>query len=298
MAMKYDINMKERYLAIVLLDLIGSTAFVQRAGAHVAAQWFQVHDRLARSLVYKHSGREIDRSDGFLLSFDKIGDAINFGLAYQRTVPKKTRLQTRIGIHWGKIVEVKQDDVFVGAGAKRVELEGLAKNIAARTMSLCQAGQVLLTKEAIVATRGRTANKLPRDARYVCVGVYRFKGVSKPQEIYAVGETIQSLQPPKGSDKVKRLGGPKYIRKKARDRKFKDWASWVFWRAGILATLFWLWVFFQMSLRPTVRSLMGMDYHMPKYDSFIEFVSDSYKKVKKDLTFTKDQRGNNDKPNK
>jgi class 3 adenylate cyclase len=298
MAMKYDINMKERYLAIVLLDLIGSTAFVQRAGAHVAAQWFQVHDRLARSLVYKHSGREIDRSDGFLLSFDKIGDAINFGLAYQRTVPKKTRLQTRIGIHWGKIVEVKQDDVFVGAGAKRVELEGLAKNIAARTMSLCQAGQVLLTKEAIVATRGRTANKLPRDARYVCVGVYRFKGVSKPQEIYAVGETIQSLQPPKGSDKVKRLGGPKYIRKKARDRKFLDWASWVFWRAGILATLFWLWVFFQMSLRPTVRSLMGMDYHMPKYDSFIEFVSDSYKKVKKDLTSTKDQRGNNDKPNK
>lgn len=281
MAIKYDVTMKERYLAIVLLDIIGSTAFVQRAGAAVAAQWFQVHDRLARSLVYKHNGREIDRSDGFLLSFDRIIDAVNFGLAYQRTVPKKTKLQTRIGIHWGKIIEVKQDDVFVGAGAKRVELEGLAKNIAARTMSLCQAGQVLLTKEAMSATRNRTSHNLPKEARYVCVGMYKFKGVSKPQEIYAVGETIQSLQPPKGSEKVKRLGGPKYIRKRARDRKFFDWVSYFFWRLGFLAALFWLWVIFQLSLRPMGRTLIGLDYHMPRYDAFIEYVIDSYYVVTK-----------------
>ena len=281
MAIKYDITMKERYLAIVLLDIIGSTAFVQKAGASVAAQWFQVHDRLARSLVYKHNGREIDRSDGFLLSFDRIIDAVNFGLAYQRTVPKKTKFQTRIGIHWGKIIEVKQDDVFVGAGAKRVELEGLAKNIAARTMSLCQAGQVLLTKEAMTATRNRTSHNLPKNARYVCVGMYKFKGVSKPQEIYAVGQTIESLQPPKGSDKVKRLGGPKYIRKRARDRKFMDWVSYVFWRVGLLATLFWLWVIFQLSLVPMTRTWIGLPYHMPRYDAFIEYVVDSYNHLTK-----------------
>ncbi len=279
MGIKYDITMKERYLAIVLLDIIGSTAFVQRAGAQVAAQWFQVHDRLARSLVYKHQGREIDRSDGFLLSFDRIQDAVNFALAYQRTVPKKTRLNTRIGIHWGRVIEVKQDDVFVGAGAKRVELEGLAKNIAARTMSLCGAGQVLLTKEAIQAVRGRTNGLTPKGTRYVCVGLYRFKGVKKPQEIYAVGETIESLQPPKGSEKVKRLGGPKYIKKRARDREIFDWVKWVFWRAGILATLFWIWIIFQLSLRPLGRTMIGLDYHMPRYDAFIEFVVDSYKTV-------------------
>ena len=271
--------MKERYLAIVLLDIIGSTAFVQRAGANVAAQWFQVHDRLARSLVYKHQGREIDRSDGFLLSFDRIVDAVNFALAYQKTVPKKTKLNTRIGIHWGKIIEVKQDDVFVGAGAKRVELEGLAKNIAARTMSLCGAGQVLLTKEAIQAVKSRTDRSTPKGTRYVCVGLYSFKGVKQPQEIYAVGETIESLQPPKGSEKVKRLGGPKYIKKRARDRQIMDWVSWVFWRAGILATLFWMWIFFQLSLSPVARTMIGLDYHMPNYDAFIEYVVDSYKTI-------------------
>ena len=279
MGMKYDITMRERYLAIVLLDIIGSTAFVQRAGATVAAQWFQVHDRLARSLVYKKQGREIDRSDGFLLSFDRIQDAVNFALAYQKTVPKKTNLNTRIGIHWGKIIEVKQDDVFVGAGAKRVELEGIAKNIAARTMSLCGAGQVLLTKEAMQAIKGRTNAQIPKDTRYACVGLYRFKGVKNPQEIYAVGETIESLQPPKGGGKVKRLGGPKYIKKRARDRKFWDWISWAFWRMGVVATLFWLWIFFQMSLRPMARTMIGLDYHMPRYDAFIEYVVDSYKVI-------------------
>ena len=291
MAIKYDVTMKERSLAIVLLDIIGSTAFVQRAGAQVAAQWFQVHDRLARSLVYKHEGREIDRSDGFLLSFDRITDAVNFALAYQKTVPKKTNLQTRIGIHWGKVIEVKQDDVFVGAGAKRVELEGIAKNIAARTMSLCQAGQVLLTKEAMSAVKNRLSAKVPKDTRYVCVGMYKFKGVREPQEIYAVGTTIESLQPPKGSEKVKRLGGPKYIKKRARDRKFMDWFWWVIWRLAFIELIFVLYILFQLSLRPMTRTWIGLPYHMPQYDAFIEEIVESYKPRKK-------QRNRNERQNK
>ena len=102
----------ETKLAIVLLDLIGSTRFVQKVGAMKAAQWLQYHDRLARSLVYKFQGREIDRSDGFLLSFNRPIDAVNFALIYQQTIPQKTKLGCRIGIHWGIVVEVKQDEIF------------------------------------------------------------------------------------------------------------------------------------------------------------------------------------------
>ncbi len=94
-------ELKETKLAIVLLDLIGSTQFVQRVGALKAAQWLQYHDRLARSLVYKFQGREIDRSDGFLLSFERTIDAVNFGLIYQQTIPPRTKIGCRIGIHWG-----------------------------------------------------------------------------------------------------------------------------------------------------------------------------------------------------
>lgn len=256
-----SIDMKERYLAMVLLDIIGSTAFVQKNGAHVAAQWFQVHDRITRSLVYKYQGREIDRSDGFLLSFERTIDAVNFALAYQATVPKKTKLNSRIGIHWGKVVEVKQDDIFVGAGAKRVELEGLSKNIAARTMSLCQKGQVLLTKEAIINLRKRINGSLPKGTRYVCVGLYKFKGVSEPQEIYAVGESIESLQPPPSSEKVKRIGGPKKIRSRMRDRKLKEHLWWALKKIALINFIYIVCLTYPFFSNPYARKMWGVDHY-------------------------------------
>lgn len=223
-----SLQMKQTNLAIVLLDIIGSTKFVQKVGAARAAKHLQYHDKLTRNLIYRFNGREIDRSDGFLCSFDTTIDAVNFGLHYQKNVPPKTYLHCRIGIHWGPIVEVIQEDVYVAANAKRIELEGISKNIAARTMSLCLPGQVLLTKEALAAVKNRTNMFTPKGTRFVCVGLYKFKGVAEPQELYAVGTTIESLQPPQGSEKVKRLGGPKKIAKRVRDRKILDWLAWLF----------------------------------------------------------------------
>lgn len=274
-------TLKERSLALVLLDIIGSTAFVQRHGAVVAAKWFQYHDRLARNLCYKYNGREIDRSDGFLLSFDRTIDAVNFALAYQKNVPPKTKLQTRIGIHWGRVIEVEQDELWVGVGAKRVELEGLAKNISARTMSLCEAGQVLLTQEAFQVVRGRTNAFTPKGTRYVCVGLYKFKGVKAPQKIFAVGETIESLQPPKGNEKVKRLGGPKYIKSRARDRKLKEWFWWFVWRAGLLAFLFDLYVFYGVISSDLTRDLLGLQW-FEWVDGINDFFSALWEQVLKD----------------
>ena len=269
-----SVAMSRRNLAIVMLDIVGSTAFVQQVGAEKAAVWFQYHDRLARSLCYKFQGREIDRSDGFLLSFDTTLDAVDFALTYQREIPPKTRLNTRIGIHWGSIVEVTQDEVFVGAGAKRVELEGLAKNVAARTMSLCGAGQVLLTKEAMSMLRGRMSRYTPKGTRYVCVGLYRFKGIKAPQEIYAVGGSIKTLQPPQGSKKVKRLGGPKVIRSRARDRKVKEWVSWIFWKMGWLMVLWLIFMLGSILFNPRQRWIFGLEQDQP----FLDSIADVFKK--------------------
>jgi class 3 adenylate cyclase len=232
-------ELKETKLAIVLLDLIGSTQFVQKVGAMKAAQWLQYHDRLARSLIYKFNGREIDRSDGFLLSFERTIDAVNFGLIYQQTIPPRTKIGCRIGIHWGSIIEVKQAEIYTLGGAKSVELEGISKNIAARTMSICLPGQVLLTKEAMTAIKGRMNHWTPKGSRYACVGEYRFKGVKETQVIYAVGETIESLQPPPSSDKVKRIGGPKRIKSRMRDKKLREWLWWFTTRTALMIVL-WL----------------------------------------------------------
>jgi len=250
-------EIKERRLAIVLLDLIGSTAFVQKAGAVKAAEWLQYHDRMTRTLMYRFDGREIDRSDGFLVSFERIVDAVNFALTYQQSIPQRTKLNTRIGIHLGIVAEVTQDELDTLGGAKPIELEGVAKNIAARTMSVCMAGQVLLTSEAMAAIKGRTNKFTPKGTRYVCVGLYRFKGVREPVSLYAVGSTLQSLQPPPSSEKVKRLGGPKKVRSRARDRKILEWFWWLIPRILIIELIYilclmWPWV----SNKPTIKAIL------------------------------------------
>lgn len=266
------VEMRRTKLALVLLDIIGSTAFVQRVGAETAAKWFQYHDKMTRNLCYRYNGREIDRSDGFLLSFERPIDAVNFSLNYQNTIPVKTKLGCRIGIHWGEIVEVTQDDVFVAANAKRIELEGISKNIAARTMSLCQKGQVLLTQEAFLAVKNRTNRFTPKNTRYACVGLYKFKGVRTAQQIYAVGESIESLQPPPGSDKVKRLGGPKYIKKRMKDKKLIEHILSVLYILGALCSLYWLYLFVWVIVDPhrrIIHNLSGYEW----VDDIVKFIN-------------------------
>jgi class 3 adenylate cyclase len=245
-------------LAVVLLDIIGSTQYVERVGALKAAQWLQYHDRLTRTLLYRFNGREIDRSDGFMLSFSNTIDAVNFALWYQITIPAKTQLQTRIGIHWGEIVEIKQLETFIRANAKSIELEGITKNIAARTMSVCSAGQVLVTEATFKLIKNQTNYYTPKGTRYSYVGLYEFKGVSVPQNLYALGLTIESLQPPKSSDKAYKLKGAHQIRSRYRDRKIKEWLRWLIPKLALISAAYLIYTLWPFLINREARALWGI----------------------------------------
>ena len=261
--------MRERRLAIVLLDLIGSTAFVQKVGPMKAASWLQYHDRLTRSLMHKFSGREIDRSDGFLLSFNRPIDAVNFALHYQLYIPLKIRLNTRIGVHVGDVVEVTQNELEIMGGAKPVELEGVAKNIAARTMSLCGSGQVLLTQDAFRAIKDMTNFDTPRGTRYAVAGLYKFKGVKRPVTVYCVGITTESLQPPEGSEKARRLGGPKKIKSHLRHMRARELSLWILYRFAFINLIYLCYLFIRFISKQSAREVWGLD-HPPW--SWIKYV--------------------------
>lgn len=254
------VKLRERTLAIVLLDLIGSTAFVQRAGARRSAEWLQYHDRLTRNLLRRFNGREIDRSDGFMLSFDRPIDAVNFALLYQITIPPRIRLEARIGVHWGQVVEVEQEELEVMVGAKRYELEGIAKNITARTMSMCLPRQVLLTASAFSVIKNRTNEQTPKGTRYACVGLYRFKGVAEPQTIYAVGSTIEALQPPPSTEKTKRLGGNRRVRSHLRHMRARELSWWVLVRLAWISLIYLLALSYPFLSQPRARRLWGIDH--------------------------------------
>jgi class 3 adenylate cyclase len=65
---------------LVLSDLVDSTALVERLGDQRAADLIRKHDRLARALMQQHGGREIDKTDGFLLVFERPIQAVAYAL--------------------------------------------------------------------------------------------------------------------------------------------------------------------------------------------------------------------------
>jgi class 3 adenylate cyclase len=69
---------------LLLCDLVDSTALVERLGDLLAAELIRKHDRLARTLADRHGGREIDKTDGFMMMFERPVQAVAFALDYQR----------------------------------------------------------------------------------------------------------------------------------------------------------------------------------------------------------------------
>jgi len=248
---------EEKTLAIVLLDIIGSTKFVQIAGDLKATMLFQVHDKMVRDLIIRFSGQEIDRSDGFLIYFETIQDAVNFGLYYQMNVPDKTKLACRIGIHWSNIIIVHQDAKYVQGGAKRMELEGVGKNITARAMSLCGKGQVLLTKEAMDEFKKQGINSFtPKSTKQTFVGAYKFKGLKQYIGIYALGLDKDSLRIPDDSEKAKRMGGLNVLSMNEKDVAFYNYIiqilGWIFILSFTVIFLLLFYLFFDPVLREQI----------------------------------------------
>lgn len=186
--------------ALLVTDLVESTALVRRLGDARGAEIFARHDRLARDLLVTFHGLEIDKTDGFLLLFDRPVDAVSYALAYHAALDRLSEelgvpLTARAGIHLGEVVQRRNEPEDVIRGAKPLEIEGLAKPMAARVMSLAGGRQTLLTRAAFDLARrafvGRGEER--RDLRWLAHGLYRFQGVEEPEEIFEVGVEGQSL---------------------------------------------------------------------------------------------------------
>lgn len=197
---------------LVLCDLADSTALIERLGDRAAAELIRSHDRLVRDLVAAHEGREIDKTDGFLLVFERPIQAVAFALDYQRQLAElaarlREPLTARVGIHVGDVVvwDNQRDDV--DRGAKRTELEGLAKPITARLAQLALPGQILLSGTVYDIARSAQGElgKVLSKVRWLAHGRYAFKGVPDPVPVFEIGEEgIAPLKPPPWSSKAHR----------------------------------------------------------------------------------------------
>lgn len=237
-------NMVESYIAIVLTDIIGSTKFVQRNGTRVSATWFGIHDKAVMNFIARHNGQLIDASDGHLMMFGSVSDAIGFAFSYKKYLRKKKfPFRSRVGIHWDKMLIVKSEAHIVRAGGKRINLEGIGKNIAARTMSICGEEQILLSKSAFIQYKkyGHRSIFIPKKAQSALVGLYKFKGVSEPESIYAIGLIEAQLQPPSDGEKAKRIGGARKIKTRLRNKNLNEIFWWIMYRLSFVIFCYFFW---------------------------------------------------------
>ena len=258
MANLIDNNIVEANIAIVLTDIIGSTKFVQKNGSYSAAKWFGAHDKAVMNFIARHNGQLIDASDGHLMMFPSVSDAIGFAFEYKKFLRKKKfPFRSRVGIHWDKMLIVKSEAHMVRAGGKRINLEGIGKNIAARTMSICGEEQILMSKQAYMQYKkfGHRSNYIPKKALSALVGLYRFKGVSEPEAIYAIGLIQAQLQPPPDGEKAKRIGGAKKIKTRLRDKQIKELFFWLLYRVFFIYTAILFWILINISNKFHANSL-------------------------------------------
>jgi predicted ATPase/class 3 adenylate cyclase/tetratricopeptide (TPR) repeat protein len=185
--------------ALLLTDLVDSTSTSEALGDVAAAALWLAHDRVARDLLRTWNGREIDKTDGMLMLFENVAGALGYARAYNRALRElSTPLASRTGLHFGPVTLRENSAADVALGAKLLEVDGLAKPIAARVMSLARGNQILLTADA---RAGVADDSLQIQSH----GYWAIKGIAEPMELFEAADIGELLTAPADGDKAHRV---------------------------------------------------------------------------------------------
>jgi len=176
---------------LVMTDIVDSTLTTSRLGDQRAAALWAAHDRMARDLLRRWRGREIDKSDGFLLLFETVADGLGYADAYHAALAAfEPALQTRAAVHLGPARLRENPPRDVARGAKQTEVDGAAKPATARIMGVARPGQTLLSAAARQALPADHAMPLRSH------GHWRFKGLDEAIELFEAGSDASRFAPP------------------------------------------------------------------------------------------------------
>ena len=266
-------DMLNAEIAIVLTDIIGSTKFVQRNGPQVAATWFAAHDKLVMSLITRFNGQWIDSSDGHLMYFGTVQDAIAFASMYKFKLKQHFPFASRIGIHWDSMLIVKTEQKLVAGGVKKVNIEGVGKNIAARTMSICGPNQILLSNRAYLKFKTRiTSNPhIPKNVLIACAGLYRFKGITSPEQVWVLAFSQADIQPPSSNEKATRLGGNKKIKTHFKHKMLREKLFFLLTLLFKISLSYLIFIFWPFLASEPAKRLWGVDYLLFKPIEYLDY---------------------------
>ena len=203
---------------LALSELVGRTRLAEELGDERMAEILSRHDRLARDLLRDHEGLEADRAGGFLMLFERPIHAVRWALACHQamaglSLDAGVELAVRVAIHLGEVVLIETPPDDVARGARPFEVEGLARPIAARLLSLAAGGQTLLSVAAFDLARRSAVGAAQDEALcWMAHGEYVLKGAPVPIAVYEVGALgTAPLQVPPNTEGGRRAAGDRTI---------------------------------------------------------------------------------------
>ncbi|HTR14585.1 MAG TPA: adenylate/guanylate cyclase domain-containing protein [Roseiarcus sp.] len=205
--------MSERKLAAILVaDVVGFSRLTGADEELTLARLRTLRSDLIDPTIAVHNGRVVKGTgDGAIVEFRSVVEAVRCamevqsGLAQRNAgVPADRRIEFRIGVHSGDVVEESDGDLM-----------GNGVNVAARLEGICQPGGVCLSAAAYEQARDKLREP------FVDLGEQSLKNIARPVRVYML--------------KAGAGGGASHpATRKARRLNVRDWAAIA---AAILAVL-------------------------------------------------------------
>ena len=163
--------------AILVADVVGYSRLAGADEEGTLARLRALRSDLIDPAIAAHHGRVVKRTgDGSLIEFRSVVDAVRCAIEVQNGmvernagVPPERRIEFRIGIHLGDVVEEADGDLM-----------GDGVNIAARLEGIAKPGAICLSEDAYRQVKGRL------DLAVIDLGPTQLKNIAEPIRVYSL----------------------------------------------------------------------------------------------------------------
>ena len=163
--------------AILAADVVGYSKLAGADEERTLARLRALRSDLMDPTIALHHGRIVKRTgDGVLIEFRSVVDAVRCAIELQNGMvernaglPPERRIEFRVGVHLGDVVEESDGDLM-----------GDGVNIAARLEGIADPGGICLSEDAYRQVRDRLKEE------FIDLGERDLKNVSRPVRAYAI----------------------------------------------------------------------------------------------------------------
>jgi adenylate cyclase len=163
--------------AILVSDIVGYSRLAGADEDRILARLRALRSDLIDPTIALHHGRVVKRTgDGSLIEFRSVVDAVRCAIEVQSGMvernaglPPERRIEFRVGIHLGDVVEEGDGDLM-----------GDGVNIAARLEGICEPGAICLSEDAYRQVKGRL------DLAVSDLGPTELKNIADPIRVYSL----------------------------------------------------------------------------------------------------------------